>query len=430
MPIFRAADRSLLAAAHAAVGTQRVHRICKQSCESCQDMQSFLQVFPRSFWIESIEAAWRRRSLVWLFGVRRVGKTVLCQSLRGVEYFDCELPSVRRSLEDPESFLRSLSGTRIVLDEIHRLRNPSELLKIAADHFPSAQVVATGSSTLQASTKFRDTLTGRKSEVWLTPMMSTDLADFGSDDLVRRLGRGGLPSFFLSDRGPESDFQEWIDSYWAKDVQELFRVERRSSFTRFVELALARSGGIFEATRFAQECEVSRPTITNYLTILEATRVAHVVRPYSTRRSTEIIAAPKVYGFDTGFVRAFRGWGELRLEDLGTLWEHYVLNEVHARGMQAEVRYWRSTRHQDVDFVIVRKGRPPFAIECKWSSDGSEDLSGLKAFRRAYPKGANAVVAANVARPFSRRIGGLIVEFVGLDGLIERLGAHPSEAGQ
>jgi len=34
---------------------------------------------------------------------RRVGKTYLCQSLPDIEYFDCELPRVRRMMEDPEN---------------------------------------------------------------------------------------------------------------------------------------------------------------------------------------------------------------------------------------------------------------------------------------------------------------------------------------
>lgn len=90
----------------------------------------------RRFWLDLIERAWRTRSVIWLSGVRRVGKTCLCQSLPNVEYFDCELPRTRRMLVDPQSFLDGLRGRRIVLDEINRLPNPSELLKIAADHAP------------------------------------------------------------------------------------------------------------------------------------------------------------------------------------------------------------------------------------------------------------------------------------------------------
>jgi len=51
----------------------------------------------RRFRLNLIEQAWRGRPIVWLAGVRRVGKTCLCQSLPDVEYFDCELPRVRRN---------------------------------------------------------------------------------------------------------------------------------------------------------------------------------------------------------------------------------------------------------------------------------------------------------------------------------------------
>ncbi|MGH8220446.1 MAG: ATP-binding protein [Steroidobacteraceae bacterium] len=377
-------------------------------------------MWPRSYWTEAIEKLWSRRSVIWLPGVRRAGKTTLCRSLSKIEYFDCELPRQRRSMEDPEAFLQSLAGKRVVLDEVHRLRNPSQLLKIAADHYPTIRLLATGSSTLGATRKFRDSLTGRKAELWLTPAMSRDLEDFEIADLPKRLYGGGLPPFLLEPSPPESDFQSWLDDYWAKDIQELFRLERRQPFLHFVELLLIASGGIFEATRYATLCEVSRPTINNYLSVLETTYVAHVVRPFSTRKSVEIVAAPKVYGFDSGFVAYFRGWHHPRPDDLGTLWEHYVLNELHARLQNRRLNYWRDKHGHEVDFVCVRRGRPPVAIECKWSADGF-DPAALRAFALHYPKAEHLVVAHDLERPAMRRYGELRVRFVGLESLVKML---------
>jgi hypothetical protein len=374
----------------------------------------------RHFWLDRLAGAWRARSVLWLSGVRRSGKTTLARALAKAEYLDCELPSVRRLLAQPEAFLDARGGRTVVLDEIHRLRNPSELLKLAADHYPAVRVLATGSSSLGASRRFRDTLTGRKAELWLTPMMSRDLADFARPDLEHRLLRGGLPPFFLAEHDPEREIQEWIDSYWAKDILELFRLERRSSFQRFVELLHAQSGGVFEATRFARDCEVSRTSIANYLAVLEATYVAHVIRPFSARRATEIVAAPKVYGFDTGFVCQFRGIERLRREDLGSLWEHYVLNELHARRQTRAIRYWRDKRGHEVDFVIAGRGRPPIAIECKATS-ANFDATNFAAFRRQHPEGGNLVVATDVTKPFRERHAGLRIEFVGLEDLIRRV---------
>lgn len=374
----------------------------------------------REWWQEKLEAAWKERSVVWLSGVRRAGKTLLCQSLPNTDYFDCELPRTRRLLDDPEDFLGQQRGRRVILDEIHRLSNPSQLLKIAADHYRDTKVIATGSSTLGASRKFRDTLAGRKAEVWLTPMTGEDLSAFKKPDLRHRLLHGGLPPFFLAPSIPEPAFQEWMDAYWAKDIQTLFRLERRHSFERFAELLFAQSSGLFEATRFTRACEVSRQTIMNYLAVLESTYLAHVIRPFSTHRTTEIVAAPKVYAFDTGFACYYRGWTSLRQEDLGLLWEHLVLNEIQARLQTRRIGYWRDKRGHEIDFVLARRGQTPLALECKWSAN-DVDLTNFKAFSLRYPKADLRVIAHDVDRSYQRRTEAYTVTYCGIKTLLASL---------
>jgi uncharacterized protein len=382
-------------------------------------------VIERAFWKHAIEEAWSRRSVVWLRGVRRVGKTTLAQSLDRVRYFDCELPGVRRRIESPEAFLRHNRGARIVLDEVHRLPDPSEVLKIAADHFPQTQVLATGSSTLGASARFRDTLAGRKADVFLPPLILRDLLAFKRPGLEHRMLRGGLPPFFLARTTPERDFQEWMDAYWAKDILELFHLERRAAFQRLFELILIRSGGIFDASRFARDCGISRTTVANYLSVLEVTSVAHVVRPYSEGGSAEIVAAPRVYGFDTGFVCYYRGWTALRSDDMGSLLEHLFLNEVHAHGAPLAVHYWRDKAQHEVDFVLLRRGGDPIAVECK-GSERAFDAAGLAAFRRRYPAGANWLVVPEGDEPWSTTVRGMDIEVVPLGGVERPLsGASP-----
>jgi len=376
-------------------------------------------MFSRSEWQQRLEAGWKKRSVVWLMGVRRVGKTQLTKTLPNVAYFDCELPRTRAAMSDPEAFLDSVAGQTIVLDEIHRLADPSELLKIAADHYPNVRIVATGSSTLAASKRFRDTLTGRKSEVWLTPMTRADISAFGKTDILHRMLRGGLPSFFLAEELPETEYQEWIDAYWARDIQELFHLERREAFRRLLELVLVQSGGIFDAARLARDCGVSHTTIGNYAAVLEATFVVHLVRPFAKRGRAEIVSAPKAYAFDTGFVCHQRGWRELRRDDFGILWEHLVLNELHAHFGRDPVRYWRTRNGREVDFVLDRRGGPPVAIECKWSASDF-DSSNLRAFRSIYTHGQSLVATADTSpgRAYEKRVGDLRFTFVAIEDLI------------
>jgi uncharacterized protein len=58
--------------------------------------------------------------------------------------------------------------------------------------------------------------------------------------------RGGLPPALLSAAPDWEFYAEWLDSYFARDVQELFRVEKRSAFLLLVELILRQSGGLAE----------------------------------------------------------------------------------------------------------------------------------------------------------------------------------------
>jgi predicted AAA+ superfamily ATPase len=372
----------------------------------------------RPWWLSQFELLWQRRPIIWLTGVRRAGKTSLCQAIPDVRYYDCELPSVRRQLEDPEGFLRAAGPEPLVFDEVHRLPDPTQFLKIAADHFPHLRIVATGSSTLGASAKFGDTLAGRKAELWLTPLCEADTGFPGLADRNQRFLAGGLPGFYLASGRDDRDYAEWLEAFWAKDILELFRLERRAPFLKFAELLLAQSGGRFEATSFAAPCGVSRTTIQNYLAVLEATRLVQVVRPFSGRSANEIIATPLVYGFDTGFVAWAQGLHEVPPKERGFFWEHLVLNELGARLQTREVQTWRDKLGREVDFVWAPRARPPTAIEVKWSGDAFEPR-GLLAFRALHPEGKNLVCAADVVEPYTRTVAGLEVTWCPIDRVAE-----------
>jgi len=333
--------------------------------------------------------------------------------LPGVEYLDCELPGVRRSLGEPEAVLSGLRGKRLVLDEAHLLHNLGEVLSLAAARFPDVQMLATGPARLAAGLPLAALAPDAAMEVWLTPMIQADAVDFGNTDLSHRFLQGGLPPHFLASSPPEREFQEWMDAYWVKHAQEIFRLERRGPFQRFIELVMTHSGEMFEAARFAAPCGVSRGTITKYLGALEASGVALVVRPFSSRRAHEIIAAPRVFGFDTGFVCVHRGWRQLRSEDLGRLWEQHVLNEIVARTQASTVGYWRDKQGHQVSFVCAPADGRLLALDCAWSTSDF-DPSGMQAFARNYPEATLLVATTDAELSFKRTYGSVAVEFVGL----------------
>lgn len=363
----------------------------------------------RSLWLNRVQQAWTRRSIVWFSGVRRVGKTTLARMLPDVVYMNCDLPSTQRALEDPELFLDGqVHGTVLVFDEVHHLDDPSRLLKIAADAYPQLKVLATGSSTLAATRKFRDSLTGRKQAIHLCPVLWEECADpFGVRDLDHRLLHGGLPEPLLAKRKDPAFFNEWIDSFYARDILELFGIRNRQGFLALFRLLLRRSGGQLDYAQLASLGELSRPTVKAHIEAMQIAHAIHLLRPFHGGGKREIISRPKCYAFDTGFVTFEKGWDSIRSDDRGLLWEHLVLNALRFHLADEDIFYWHDKSHREVDFVI-RRGRDRVdTVECKINPD-RVNAAPVEAFRRLYPQGDNYVVSPSVKQLYRIRRGGLV----------------------
>jgi predicted AAA+ superfamily ATPase len=363
----------------------------------------------RSLWRNRILQAWTRRSIVWLSGVRRVGKTTLARMLPEAVYLNCDLPSVVRALGDPELFFAGQApGSVLVFDEVHRLEDPSRLLKIAADAYPQLKVLATGSSTLEATRKFRDSLSGRKQAVHLCPVLWEECREtFGIADFDRRLLHGGLPEPLLAERKDAAFFSEWIDSFYARDILELFSIRNRQGFLTLFRLLLRSSGGQLDFSRLANLSELSRPTVKSHLEALQIAHAVHLLRPFHGGGKRELVARPKCYAFDTGFVTFEKGWNSIRDDDRGLLWEHLVLDSLRFHFADEDIFYWQDKSHREVDFVIRRDRDRVDLVECKINADRL-DPAPVEAFRALYPNGENFVVCPEAGAPHRVRRGGRV----------------------
>lgn len=364
----------------------------------------------RPFWLNRIKRAWDSRNIVWLSGARRLGKTVLSRQVPDARYFNCDLPSVRDRLADPEAFFAHLPpGSRVVLDEVHRANDPAGLLKIAADAWPGIRVLATGSSTLYASRRFSDSLVGRKWPIRFAPVLWRESPDWiGAPDLERRLLNGGFPDQLLAPAPDPLWFEEWMDSFFARDILPLFDVRGRGGFLRVVASVFVRNGELLDISSVARDAGVGRPTAVQYLDILDDCQLAVRVPPFHGGGRRELVRRPRAYALDTGLVCHLRGWANLRPADRGPLWENLVLDELLTTIPRSRVHYWRDAAGHEVDFAIVAGRDRVAAVEAKISPEGFRPKA-LARFRRAYPDGPNLLCCPYVDEPLPRRLGGFEV---------------------
>jgi hypothetical protein len=111
----------------------------------------------------------------------------------------------------------------------------------------------------------------------------------------------------------------------------------------------------------------------------------------------------------------------LRPDDLGQLWEHYVLNELTAQLQTAGGCYWRDKQGHEVDLTWAPRGKSPTAIECKWSTRDFNPAN-LLTLR---PRLSQGNIAGADARPaFTRNYSGAEVQFLALDRLAARIASN------
>lgn len=359
---------------------------------------------------------WTQKSIVWLSGVRRVGKTSLCRQIPDGRYFNCDLPSVQRQLADPEFFLQQQHGEApLLLDEVHRIKDPAITLKIAADEYPNLRILATGSSTLHATGKFRDSLTDRKRSLHLLPVLWREcLNAFGQPDLDRRLLNGGLPGVLLRPKPDPAFFEDWMDSFYARDIQDLFGLRNRTGFMALLKFIALRNGGLLDVSDLAKETGMSRPTVMAHLDAMEIAHAIVRVPPFHGGGHREIVRRPRVYAFDTGLVAHVRGWESIREGDRGLLWENLVLDELRAVRAPSTIHYWRDKSQREIDFVIEHSPGVVDTVEAKINPDAFEP-DAVTAFRQIYPHGRNWLVCPFVRKPHALRKGGLVLEVCSTD---------------
>jgi hypothetical protein len=89
--------------------------------------------------------------------------------------------------------------------------------------------------------------------VTLRPVLFEELEAFNVRNLEERLFRGGLPPALLVQEHDPEFYSEWMDSYFARDVQELFHLEKRNAFLKCLRLLLRQSGGLIDLSSVASD---------------------------------------------------------------------------------------------------------------------------------------------------------------------------------
>ena len=393
--------------------------------------------YPRSIDAQLVEAL-TDSPAVLIHGPRQCGKTTLAQFVcasthfkwrgqpletpatgRGYAYINFEAEVARNAAQaDLAGFADDLPE-RVVLDEVQRVPELFAAIKVAIDRRRQpGRFVLTGSTNVLLIPALADSLAGRLQIVRLHPLSQSEMAGTSASDgntghgrgffdalfgdgfkvgtverlgkqLAERIAAGGYPAALARPAGRRRArwYRDYADTLIQRDVRDIARIARLDSLARLLEMASGQTARLLNVNGLAAPFQLSRPTISDYLTLLERLFLVDRLPPWHDNRLKRLVKTPKLHMGDTGLACALIGVDADALTAdrhlLGQLLETFVFQELRRQASwhEAPLRlfHFRDKDGAEVDIVVERGAAHVAGIEVKAAATVTRsDFRGLR----------------------------------------------------
>ena len=321
------------------------------------------------------------RKIVLLSGPRQVGKTTLAKTLYPgtSEYFNIDS-------EEHRVLIKKAAWRRdcdlVIFDELHKIKKWKSWIKGIYDTAGvRPRLLVTGSARLDIYRKGGDSLAGRFFTYRLHPFSVAEVKDkYTAEAALEQIMKlGGFPEPFL--KGNEEDAKRWrrshVDRILHDDLYDIASIKDIRGLETLVELLRNSVGGMISYESLSRDLQVSPHTVKYWINILQSLYIIFIVTPWSRNIARSLLKQPKVYFYDSGFIK----------EDRGARFENTVacalLKRLHfledTNGEKNSLYYLKDKQKREVDFLTVRDGKSEWLIETKVSE---VETSSLKHFSR------------------------------------------------
>ena len=314
-----------------------------------EERQLFEGTIERPAPMETIKEYLRSRQIVFLTGLRRVGKTTLLKLLikhlidqkkekpSHIFYISLDdyLLSKKTILEIVEEYrkVQRLSVKEkifLFFDEITYQEDFEQQLKNLYDSQKVKIYASSSSSSILKSKK--PYLTGRSAVIEILPLdfkeylLFRQIAISKADrHLLQKyfedyLQTGGMPEYVL--RGDIEYLKELVDDIIYKDIAAFHGIKNPQMLKDFFLLLMERAGKSASINKMANILNISPDTAKRYLEMFADTYLIYLV-PRCGKTNERLLSPKKVYAADLGVRTFFTGF-----RDIGSLFENYVYLKI------------------------------------------------------------------------------------------------------
>ena len=315
-------------------------------------------------------------SVISVTGPRQSGKSTLLKHLfPDVPKYSLKDVNVREFAEhDPIAFLHQ-HPNGMFIDEIQKVPQLLEYIQGSVDDNPDCRFLLTGSSNFELLHGLCESLPGRAGVYELLPMTYHETAStMGELSLDDFLYSGLYPAICSKKNKAKFFYPSYVKTYLERDVRDLLRIKDQMQFMKFMKLCASRVGSIFNASDIGAQLGIDNKTVSNWLSVLQASYLVTLLPPYYENISKRLVKSPKLYFNDPGlacFLLDIESPRQLERDKMrGAIFENYVVMEVikhrYNRGLLNGVYFYRDSNRNEVDILLKEEGEIT-AIEVKSS---------------------------------------------------------------
>lgn len=335
------------------------------------------------------------RQMAFVSGPRQVGKTTTCRA-HADSYANWDNVDDREQiLGGPAKLVERLHLNRLgekiptaLFDELHKYPRWKQFLKGFFDTYADqVHIVVTGSSRMDTYRRGGDSLMGRYFVYRMHPfsvaeVLHQDLPDpkrivrppvrIKPEDFDALWTHGGYPEPFLKrDSRFTRRWQELrTEQLLRGDVRDLTQIQQIDQLEMLVKLLADRSSGRLVYSNLARDVRVTVDTVKRWVDALGRLHHGFLIKPWFKNVSKSLRKEPK------WFLRDWAG-----IENAGHKAETFIachlLKAVEGwtdMGFgKFQLGYLRDKRQREVDFLVVRDGKPWFLVEVKHHEDSIGD---------------------------------------------------------
>lgn len=342
---------------------------------------------------EEIKLMAQSYPVVTLIGPRQSGKTTLIKKIfPNKSYVSLENLDERSFADaDPKGFLNRFPDG-VILDEIQQLPHLLSYIQGIVDNTDQkGMFILTGSHQLALHESVSQSLAGRTAVLKLMPFDIEELAaaniQFSLDEYIYH---GMYPRIYKDNINPTKFYRDYVQTYVERDVRRMINIKDLSLFQQFLKLCAGRVGQVFNSHSLSNELGVSYHTISNWLSILEASFLIFRLQPYFENFGKRIIKSPKLYFTDTGlasYLLDITSVAQIARDPLrGNLAENFIVAEFFKNrlnnGIEPSFYFYRDSNQNEVD-LIYKIGNDLLPIEIKSSQTfNSQFIKSLTYFKQ------------------------------------------------